>query len=429
MGRRPVSTGATLNSQFAIEQVAIDRLRPDPANPRQIGEDELEALTRSIREWGLVQPILARRDDFTVIGGHQRLVAARRLGLASVPVIWLDLDPDDAHLLGLALNRISGSWDEQLLARLLADLQADGSVDVTLSGFGEDELKDLLRSLEAREKADRPEDFDLDAALEEATRSPRTQPGDLWQLGEHRLLCGDSADPAAVARLMGGERAACMWTDPPYGVAYSGKTRKALTIANDAPGDLDGLLSAAFAQATEPLEPGAPVYVCRPSGREGISFFQAFIGAGWQLHEELVWVKDTMVLGHSDYHYRHETILYGWTRGPGRSGRGRHKGSRWRGANDATTVFEIPRPRSSRSHPTTKLVELVTAMLANSTLVGDVVYEPFVGSGSTLMACERLSRRCHAIEVDQCYCDVVLRRWERFTGQTAQRVDRVAAAA
>jgi DNA modification methylase len=414
---------------MAIERVAITRLRPDPANPRRIGDPELEALTRSIRQWGFVQPILARREDSTVIGGHQRLVAARRLGVKEVPVMWLDLDTDQAHLLNLALNKISGEWDEQLLARLLADLQGDGALDLTLSGFGEDELKNLLRSIGARERADRPEDFDLDAAVEEATRSPRCQSGDLWQPGEHRLLCGDSTDREAVARLMGDEKAACMWTDPPYGVDYTGKTRKALTIANDAPGDLDRLLSAAFANATAALEPGAPVYVCRPSGREGLAFFQAFLGAGWQLHEELVWVKDSMVLGHSDYHYRHEAILYGWTPGPGRSGRGRHQGSRWRGGNDATSVFEVRRPRASCSHPTTKPVELVTKMLSNSSKSGDLVYEPFAGSGSTLVACERLARACWAIEIEPRYCDVILRRWERFSGRTAELVDRVAAAA
>jgi DNA modification methylase len=418
-----------IHGAFAIEQVPIGRLRPDPANPRRIGEDELEALTRSIRQWGLVQPILARREDRAVIGGHQRLVAARRLGLKTVPVIWVDLDAHQAHLLGLALNRIAGEWDEQLLARMLTELQGADGVDLSLSGFGDDELKKFLASLDARERVDRPEDFDLDAALEEATRSPRCQPGNLWQLGEHRLLCGDSTDAADVARLMGDERAACMWTDPPYGVAYTGKTSKALRLANDVPDGLEAVLRAAFAHATAVLEPGAPVYVCRPSGHEGLTFFQSFLGAGWQLHQELVWVKDSMVLGHSDYHYRHEAILYGWTQGPGRSGRGRHKGSRWRGGNDATTVFELDRPRASRSHPTTKPVELVTAMLTNSTSSGDVVYEPFVGSGSTLIAADRLSRCCYGIEIDPRYCDVALRRWERFSGQAALLLERLDAAA
>jgi site-specific DNA-methyltransferase (adenine-specific) len=174
---------------YRVEEVAIDRLRPDFANPRRISDAELEALTRSLRQFGFVQPILVRLEDSTVIGGHQRLVAARRLGLRTVPVIWLDLPVEQCRLLGLALNRISGSWDEQLLARLLADLQSVPGTDLTLTGFSEDEVRDLLRSLEVREKRDRPESFDLAAALDEATRVQRTKPADLWLLGEHRLLC------------------------------------------------------------------------------------------------------------------------------------------------------------------------------------------------------------------------------------------------
>ncbi|MBA3688432.1 MAG: ParB N-terminal domain-containing protein [Chloroflexi bacterium] len=170
---------------LTVEQVPIDGLRPDPANPRRIGKDELDALERSLRQFGFVQPLLARRGDQTVIGGHQRLVAARRLGLMAVPVIWLDVTTEQAQLLGLALNKISGSWDEQLLARLLAELGSAPGTDITLSGFDEDEIKDLLRSLETREKRDRPEAFDLDLALAEASREPRTKPGDVWRCGPH----------------------------------------------------------------------------------------------------------------------------------------------------------------------------------------------------------------------------------------------------
>lgn len=169
----------TLSSTLTVEQVPLNQLRPDPANPRRISDEELDSLERSIREFGFVQPILARHEDGIVIGGHQRLVAARRLGLATVPVTWLDLTVEQARLLNLALNKISGSWDDQLLARLLADLQSNADVDLSLSGFGEDEIHDLLRSLETREKKERVEDFDLDSALEDATRTPRSKPGDL----------------------------------------------------------------------------------------------------------------------------------------------------------------------------------------------------------------------------------------------------------
>src|SRR5450830_1055049 len=176
-------TTPTLLPSLTVDEAPIDDLRPDPANPRRISEEELDALERSLRQFGFVQPVLARREDRTVIGGHQRLVAARRLGLTTVPVTWLDISVEQARLLGLALNKISGSWDDTLLARLLADLQAMPELDLSISGFGEDEIKDLLRNLETREKREHVESFDLDDALEEARRAPRTKPGDLWQLG------------------------------------------------------------------------------------------------------------------------------------------------------------------------------------------------------------------------------------------------------
>src|SRR5665647_2457771 len=189
---------------LTVDEVPIDDLRPDPANPRRISEDELDALERSLRQFGFVQPVLARKEDRTVIGGHQRLIAARRLGYTTVPVTYLDISVEQARLLNLALNKISGSWDDALLARLLADLQATPDIDLSLSGFGEDEIKDLLRSLEVREKAEQVENFDLNEALEEARRAPRTKPGDLWQLGDHRLLCGDATKAEDVARLLDG---------------------------------------------------------------------------------------------------------------------------------------------------------------------------------------------------------------------------------
>src|SRR5664279_6221258 len=210
---------------LTVEQVRLDQLRPDPANPRRIGEEELDALERSLRQFGFVQPVLARREDRTVIGGHQRLVAARRLGLTTVPVTWLDVSVEQARLLGLALNKISGSWDEQLLARILADLQAVPDVDLTLSGFGEDEIGDLLRKLEVREKREHVESFDLAEALEEARRAPRTKLGDFWQLGDHRLLCGDATKAEDVARLLDGATPKLLTTDPPYGVSLDGSWR------------------------------------------------------------------------------------------------------------------------------------------------------------------------------------------------------------
>ena len=173
---------------LAIEHIPIDDLRPDPANPRRISDTELEALTRSIKEFGVVDPIIARREDRSVVGGHQRLVAARRLGLKTVPVIFLDVTAEQARLLNLALNKISGTWDQELLARLLAELRDVPDIDLSLSGFAEDEIKKLLKGLEVRDKRERPESFDLDAALEVAEAAPVAKPGDVWCLGEHRAF-------------------------------------------------------------------------------------------------------------------------------------------------------------------------------------------------------------------------------------------------
>ncbi len=214
-----------MRTTLTVEDVALDLLRPDPANPRRIGEEELDSLERSLRQFGFAQPVVARREDGTVIGGHQRLVAARRLGLTSVPVIWLDVSAEQARLLGLALNKISGSWDDALLARLLAELQSVPDLDLSLSGFDESEVKELLRSLETRERRERPESFDLDEALEEARRAPRTKPGDLWELGDHRLLCGDATSAEDVARLLDGAEPTLLNTDPPYGVSPDGSWR------------------------------------------------------------------------------------------------------------------------------------------------------------------------------------------------------------
>ena len=235
-------------------------------------------------------------------------------------------------------------------------------------------------------------------------------------------MCGDSTDEADVNCLMNGEVAACMWTDPPYGVSYVGKTKDALTIENDGAAGLPDLLYAAFKNADQVLMGGAPFYIAHPPGAQQLVFLQTVVDVGWVIHEQLVWVKDSMVLGHSDYHYKHEPVLYGWTPGEGRPGRGAHDGTHWYGDNSQVSVFEIPRPKRSEEHPTMKPPELVEAMLKNSTRRADLVYEPFSGSGTTIVACERLGRRCRAIELDPAYVAVTLQRLAEM-GLTPRRVD------
>ena len=401
-----------------VEQIPIDQLRPDPANPRRIGPDKLDSLERSLRQFGFVQPVLARRDDNTVIGGHQRLVAARRLGLATVPVTWLDLSVEQARLLNLALNKISGSWDDQLLARLLADLGSSPSIDLTLSGFGEDEIRDLLRSLETREKRERAEDFDLDSALEDVTRTPRTKPGDMWRLGDHRLMCGDATVTEDVERLLGGVKAAMAFTDPPYNVSlgdHGGQQRGARKrrIANDSMDPISWELFVRAWSRTLLASVDGAIYCCMSSKEMPlVSRVLAEEGGHWS--DTLIWHKDRFVLGRADYQRAYEPIWFGWREGANHY---------WCGDRDQDDVWEIDRPSDAPLHPTMKPLPLMERAIANSSVNGDLVLDLFAGSGSTLIAAERTGRRCAALELDPRYADVVLTRWERFSGDAAERID------
>jgi len=405
-------------ASLRVDDVAIDRLRPDPANPRRIGDAELDALERSLRRFGFVQPVLARREDGVVIGGHQRLVAARRLGLKSVPTVWLDLSVEQARLLGLALNRISGSWDEQLLARLLVDLEGTVDLDVTLSGFDEDEVEALVRSLDARERRERPEQFDLEAALEEATKAPRAKPGELWTLGEHRLLCGDATKADDVERVLGGRRADLVFTDPPYNVDlghHGGHQRgaKRRAIANDA---LDPVAWEAFVRAWSrnllTVTDGA-LYVCM-SSKELPLLCRVLAEQGGHWSDTLIWAKDRFVLGRADYQRAYEPIWFGWREGAERY---------WCGDRDQGDVWSINRPSEAPLHPVMKPLELMEKAIVNSSRERALVIDVFLGSGSTLIAADRTGRVCAGIELDPVYIDVTLARWERFSGQTAVRAE------
>lgn len=397
---------------LALDHVAIDELRPDPANPRRISDEELEALTRSIREFGLVDPIIARKDG-TVIGGHQRLLAARKLGLKKVPVIYVDLTPDKAQLLNVALNRISGDWDKELLARLLSDLEAVPDVDISLTGFSEDDLMTLLKSVDAREKRDREESFDLDAAWTAAKANPGAVRGDVWRLGDHRVMCGDSTNRGDVARLVTGEAARLMVTDPPYGVDYLGnghgrKKGRPGSIANDNLGvDQAAFWTEAFRHW--PLDGDA--YVFSPSGPLIATLCASVEAAGITHRQWLIWVKDRLVLGRSHYHYRHEHIFYGW------------KGkTSWNKSRKEDSVWEEPRPADSPEHPTIKPLPLCERAIENSSQPNDLVIDPFLGSGTTLLAAERTGRRCFGMELDPHYCRVVIARWEAFTNLSAEKL-------
>jgi DNA modification methylase len=406
-------------AQIQIEQLPIGDLRPDLANPRRISDQELETLTRSIREFGLIDPIIARREDKMVIGGHQRLLTARKLGYKTVPVVFADLTVEQARLLNIALNKISGSFDQELLARLLGELKAVPNIDLSLSGFEDDELKKLLKSLDARERRDRPENFDLDAAVKAAQSSPVAKLGDTWLLGEHRLACGDSTDREAIQRLMGQAKAAMTFTDPPYNVNY-GETMKdklrqnSNKIANDNLGDaFEPFLEKACKNMLE-FTDGA-VYICMSSS-ELHTLQKAFIAAGGHWSTFVIWAKNTFTMGRSDYQRQYEPILYGWREGVSHY---------WCRDRDQGDVWQVDKPSSSPLHPTMKPLALIERAIQNSSQSGDKVLDTFLGSGSTLIACERTSRICYGMELEPLYVDIARMRWEAFTGEKASRAEEV----
>jgi len=391
---------------LGLEQAPLEQLRCWPDNPRTITAERLEQLQQALTadpEMLQARPLLALADG-TVIAGNQRLLAARALGWATIPVLRVELEPERARLWALRDNNLYGDWDEPALAELLAEL-ADQGVELTLSGFDSSELDRLLAGLEP------PADPDEAPPLPEGP--PRSQAGEIYALGPHRLACGDARDAELLRLLLGEARAEVLWSDPPYGVSYVGKTKRALRIANDDRG-APALLEAALAAAEPLLAEGARFYLAVPAGPPGTAFRLVLERLGWQLHQGLVWVKNAPVLGRSDYHFQHEDVLYGWLPAAGRPGRGAHPGSRWRGDDAQRSVFFVDRPRRSESHPSMKPVELIAAQLRNSSRRGDAVLDPFAGSGSTLIACEQLRRRCFAVELDPRYCDVIRRRYEEY---------------
>jgi DNA modification methylase len=414
--------------QIQIEQLPINELRPDPANPRRISDQELETLTRSIREFGLIDPIIARREDKTVIGGHQRLLAARKLGYRTVPVVLVDLTADQAHLLNIALNKISGSFDQELLARLLCELKQVPEIDLSLSGFGDDELKKLLKSLDSREKRERLENFDYEEALKAAQNTPVAKRGDIWLLGDHRVGCGDSTNPEDVAKLMNNDKASLIATDPPYLVDYSGgnhpvsKGNKG-NPARDKNWDeyVDPEASVEFyrkflAFGLQYLKPNSAIYQWHAHRRQAL-VEQAWTACGLLVHQQIIWVKSRGVLTHSHYLWAHEPCFYGWVEGQPPS---------QKPPSNERTVWQLDQQGSSMNiHPTQKPVELFMRPIEFHTEMGDICYEPFLGSGTQIIAAEKLSRRCFAMEQEPRFVDVAVMRWEAFTGEKAKKSEEV----
>jgi len=389
----------------------ITELKPWGKNPRK-NTAAVDKVAESIERFGFGAPILAREADRQIIAGHTRLLAAKKLGLTRVPVRFLDLDPADSQLLALADNRLGeiAEWDEGMLARVLEELKA-GNADLGASGFDSSEIDRLLADLAAERIADVQED-----PVPEPPAAPDSVPGRLYELGPHRLLCGDSTTAEAVRTALGDATADILWTDAPYGVAYQshmaegGTASRFRPIENDdlEPEALKTFLTAAFTNAAAGMRQGAAVYACHANQRPGIAaaFEAALLTSGFHMAGVLVWVKPAATMGWQDYRNRYEPILYGWKKGADR-----HKVE----DRTETTVWEVSRDAAAAyEHPTQKPVELVARALRNSTIAGEVVLDLFGGSGTTLIAAARLGRRAVLIEKDPGYCDVIRQRWERF---------------
>ena len=402
--------GSPYRHKLEVEMKPIGEVSPWALNPRD-NDAAAERLAYTISAHGWTNPILLDRSG-QIIAGHTRLKAALRLGLTEVPTIALDVEGPEAAAIAIADNRLGefADWDEGALSALLQELDDEG-LDLEAVGYGDEDLAAMLQSLDTGDKPDAPEP-------EEPPEEPESRCGEVYELGPHRLICGDSTDPKVLAELMRGDRADLVWTDPPYGVANVGGAkdprsqgyRSGDRLENDdlAEHELLAFLNAALGQALEHTEPGGAWYVAGPCiGEAGAAFVACLHSLGVYRHA-LVWLKDTMVVGRCDYHYQHEPIFYGWK--PGAA----HK---WRGDRKQTTVIECPRPKRNTEHPTMKPVRLVETCLRNHIDIGEVVLDPFGGSGSTLLASARLGCHARLAELDPGYCDVIRRRWTAWADE------------
>ena len=382
--------------------IPIDKLVPYARNARTHSKEQIAQLRASLREFGFVSPAVIDA-DYNILVGHGRITAAREEGYETVPCVFAEnLTEAQKRAYILADNQLAlnAGWDEEMLSVELSDLQ-DQSFDLSLLGFDAGELDKLLGTGNEKDIAD--DDFDLTAALEKASF---VEPGDIWTVGRHRVMCGDATSPEDVEKLMNGKKANLVLTDPPYGVSF--KASDGLTIQNDS---LKGeefykFLLAAFKNMADHLEKGGAAY-CFHADTEGLTFRKAFIDAGFHLAGVCIWVKNSLVLGRSDYQWQHEPVLYGFLQN------GKHP---WYSDRKQTTIWNYDKPKRNKDHPTSKPLDLLGYPIQNSSQENSVVIDTFGGSGSTLMACEQLNRICYMMELDPKYASVILRRYVEDTG-------------
>jgi len=387
-----------------IEKKSTADLLPADYNPRKDlkpGDLEYEKLKRSIEQFGYVEPVIWNKTTGRVVGGHQRLKVLMDMGHTEVDCVVVELSEEKEKALNVALNKISGEWDKEKLALLITDLQGV-DFDVSLTGFDPAEIDDLFKdSLKDGVKED---DFDVAAELEKPTI---TKAGDIWTLGRHRLICGDSTKEETFAQLMGGKKVNLVITVPPYNVNYEGSAGK---IQNDNMADAAfyDFLLAAFQNAEGVMADDASIYVFH-ADTEGLNFRKAFADAGFYLSGCCIWKKQSLVLGRSPYQWQHEPCLYGWKK------KGKHL---WYTGRKESTIWEFDKPKKNGDHPTMKPIPLLAYPIMNSSLTNSLVLDPFGGSGSTLIACEQTDRICYTIELDEKFCDVIVKRYIEQVGSS-----------
>ena len=394
-----------------IEKKNTADLLPADYNPRKDlkpGDAEYEKLKRSIEQFGYVEPVIWNQTTGRVVGGHQRLKVLMDMGMTEVDCVVVEMDEDKEKALNIALNKISGDWDKDKLALLIADLQG-ADFDVSLTGFEPAEIDDLFK--DTLKDGVKDDDFDVGAELEKPTM---TKPGDIWTLGRHRLICGDSTKAETYDLLMGSTKANLVITDPPYNVNYEGSAGK---IKNDNMADeaFYNFLLDAYTQMHSAMADDASIYVFH-ADTEGLNFRRAFADAGFYLSGCCIWKKQSLVLGHSPYQWQHEPCLYGWKKN------GKHQ---WYTGRKETTIWEFDKPKKNGDHPTMKPIPLLAYPIMNSSMSNSVVLDPFGGSGSTLIACEQTDRICYTVELDEKFCDVIVKRYiEQVGGSDGVSVQR-----
>lgn len=389
-----------------MQLVAVSKLIPYVNNARTHSAEQVMKLRSSLREFGFINPVIIDR-EFNVIAGHGRIFAAKEEGILEVPCVFVDyLTEAQKKAYILADNRMAmdAGWDEELLRIEIEALQSE-DFDIGLTGFDESEIADLFGSDDT--SCEKDDDYDLSAALEKAAFVKR---GDIWTVGRHRLMCGDATSSEDVAALMDGKKANLIITDPPYNVAF--ESSDGLSIKNDkmANDKFYEFLLSAFKNMAAHLEKGGSAYVFH-ADTEGLNFRKAFMDAGFHLSGCCIWVKNSLVLGRSDYQWQHEPVLYGFLQN------GKHYWSKSAGRSQ-TTIWNFDKPKKNKNHPTSKPLDLLAYPIGNSSQENAIVIDTFGGSGSTLMTCEQTNRVCHTMELDEKYASVILRRYVGDTGDT-----------